>query len=169
MVNNLGIKLNKLVKERTYLGGTLLRLQNKAEELRVEYKATRVAVKKANVRWAELGSEIEKLSALDLEDIRKIKETPRKTDQLHGALTREFIRVLKSIDGPITTGELVQYIVKLYGYPYNTQAERRATRNAVICPLNIFSKRGVVIRLPALEGSKQGRWQWVHYTADNEP
>lgn len=168
MVNNLGVKLNRLVKERAYLGGALPQLQNKAEELKVEYAAAIADLNVATIRWAELGTKIEKMSAINLDDIRKIRETPRKTDQPLGSLTRELIRVLKSIDGPITTGELVQYIVKLYGYPYNTQAERRATRNAVICPLNLFGKRGVAIRLPALEGSQQGRWQWVHYTEETQ-
>ena len=169
MASNLGIKLNRLIKEHAYVGGSLLRLQKKAEDLRVEYEAAVTAVNEANDYREVLGKKIEELSAINLDDIRKTKETPRKTDQPLGSLTRELIRVLKSIDGPITTGELVQYIVKLYGYPYNTLAERRATRNAITGPLNLFSKRGAVIRMPCLEGSQQGRWQWVHHATDNQP
>lgn len=167
MANNLGVKLNRIIKEHAYLSGTLLQLQKRAEDLRVEYDAAIADVNTANDQLTELGKQIEKLSAIDLEDIRKIKETPRKTDQQHGTLTRELIRVLKSIDGPITSGELVQYIVNLYGYPYNTVTERRATRNAILGPLNLFSKRGVVMRLPALEGTRQGRWQWIRGAGEN--
>jgi len=169
MATLLDIKLNKFIKKHAYLGGTLLQKQKKAEEQRVVYEAAIAEVNEVNDQRAELERQIKELSAIDPADIRKIKQTPRKTGMPQGTLTRELIRVLQSHDGPVSTGDLVQHIVDLYGYPFHSSAERRATRNAVKCPLNLFSKRGAVIRLPALEGSKQGRWQWVHYTTDNEP
>ncbi len=169
MATNLGIKLNKLIKKHAYLGGTLLLQQKKAEEQRIIYEAALADVNEVNDQRAELERQIEELSAIDPADIRKIKQTPRKTGMPHGTLTRELIRVLQSQDGPVSTGDLVQHVVNLYGYPYNSVAERRGTRNAVISPLSLFSKRGAVIRLPALEGSRQGRWQWIQHTTDNQP
>lgn len=147
LTTNLGIKLNGLIKQHAYLGGTLLRLQKKAEDMRVLYEAAITAVNVTNDQLAELGVKINELSAIDIEEIRKIKETPCKTAMPHGTLARELIRVLQSHGGPVETCELVKHIVNLYGYPYNSPASRRATRKAVVCPLNLFRKRGAVTRL----------------------
>lgn len=169
MATLLGIKLNKLIKKHAYLGGALPKLQKIAEELRYEYAAAIAAVNEATDQLAELGIKIEELSAIDLDDIRHIRAKPRTMNGEHGSLRRELVRVLKNSDQPMSSGELVQYMAEKFGYPLISVSDRTRAREMVRGPLNIFKKHGAVIRLPSIEGSKQGRWQWVHHTTDNQP
>ena len=86
---------------------------------------------------------------------------PRKMEGGHGELKREIIKVLKECRRPVSSGELVKHISERFSYPLDTATQRKIARNAVIGPLNLMIKRGVVVRLPSVSGSQQGLWLWV--------
>ncbi|MGZ8258132.1 MAG: hypothetical protein ACXWTR_03040 [Methylotenera sp.] len=168
MANKIGKTLSRLIKEHAYLAGSLPAIQKEAEEFQSRLEASIEKLSKGNSRLVELGKQITELSAIDPADIRVIKAKPRKMQGDHGRLRRELVQVLQQHDEPVESGELVQYIVNLFSYPFDTPSQKRLARNAINGPLNLFKKRGVVIRHPSLDGSSQGRWQWVKSAEDDQ-
>lgn len=169
MANKLGNNLNRLIKERAYLGGALPLLQQEAAALKAKSKAKSKEFNTAKARLAELDKLIAESSTIDPDDIRRIKAKPRKMFAGgHGKLTNELVRLLQSYTEPVESGVILNHIVKLYAYPMDTPAQRRMARNTILGPLNLFKKYGAVMRYPSLDGSQQGRWQWVKQDADNE-
>lgn len=161
MTNPVGNTLSRLIKERAYLSGAISAIENNIEILRLQLNAKVDLLNQQIERLNELDARIIELSAIDVADIRAIKSTARVMKGSHGELKRALIDVLKCSKIPVTSGELVKHIAEQFSYPLDTPAQRRAARNAVICPLNLMRKRGAIVRLPSLNSSQQGRWQWV--------
>lgn len=168
MTTRLGNKLNRLVKERAYLGGDLDTLKKDRDNLTTAIARKNNEISAKEIRLAELDSQITDLSKIDPDDIARIKVKPRISSGEYGGLRIELMNLLMSQEQPVATGEMVNYIVAHFSYPVETPAERRAARSAVLGVLFQFKKRGVAVRLPSLDGSKQGRWQWVGYQGDNQ-
>jgi len=169
MANYVGLKLSRLIKERAYLAGSLPSTQNEVEDLRANLKAKESELTQRTDRLADLDKQIAELSAIDPNDIRPIKATPRKMIGAHGSFRQELIRLLKSYDEPVPTGELTEYMAEKFGFQTNTAKEVIAANDAVRRPLNLFRSRGVVERYPSLDGSLQGRWLWVGDKEDDHP
>ncbi len=169
MANYVGLNLSRLIKERAYLSGSLPSMQKEVVDLQSNLKAKENELAQSTDRLAELDKQIAELSAIDPNDIRPIKATPREMIGAHGSFRQELIRLLKSYDEPVSSGELIDYMAKKFGYQMNSTKQLRAARDAVCRPLNVFRERGVVERHPSLDGSQQGRWLWVGAKEDNQP
>lgn len=169
MANRNGNTLNRLIKEHAYLAGSLPAIQLKIDVLRSSLEASIERLNKGNDRLVELGNMISEMSEINLAEIREIKANTRRSNGAHGSIRRELIRVLQSADKPLSSGALVQYMAELFGYPMTTVEERIRARDMVRRPLNIFRTHGAVIRHPSIDGSTQGRWEWVKGTEYDQP
>jgi hypothetical protein len=169
MANYLGPKLSRLIRERAYLSGTLLILQKEFDLIKLQLEAKATSASNASERLNELDKQIIELSAIEPLEIRAIRLTPRVMHGSHGSFRRELVWILQNTDEPISTGPLVQYMAEMFSLSLDTHQQRTCAREKIRGPLNILKKRGVVTRLPSLEGSTQGRWQWNHAADDNQP
>lgn len=169
MANYVGLKLSRLIKERAYLSGSLSSTQKEVDDLRSKLKTKENELAQKTDRIAEVDKLIAEQSAIDTADIRAIRSMPRKMNGEHGGLTRELIAALKIVDKPVASGVLVEYLAEMFGYPMDTPQQRAKTRKYIRGPLNLLRKRGVVVRHPSLDGSRQGRWQWIGYQDQNQP
>lgn len=167
MANHLGAKLSRLIKERAYLAGSIPSTQHELEGIQSMLEAKSSELSQKMERLTELDRRIVELSAINVADIRAIKAMPRVMNGEHGSLRREIIKILKSFDEPVSSGALVEHIAAMFGYPMDTVQQRAKARKYVRDPLNLLKKHGVVVRHPSLNGSTQGRWQWVGARSDS--
>lgn len=168
MGTRLGTKLNRLIKERAYLGGTISILNSELARIQLLAEAKVAELTVANSRLAEIDRLITEYSAIKPEDIRAIREKRRRVKGEHGKLILELTMLLKSKNGPVDTRDMVTHIVNKYSFPMTNAAERRSARAAVNGPLNKLKKLGIVQRLPSASGSSAGRWLWIGVNDNNQ-
>ena len=152
--------MNRLIRERAYLSGSLAEVEDKTSALKAQLSALRRDKRKILVRLGEIDEVIEALSRIQVGQIRPIRAMPRQYVKKHGDFRKELIRVLQDVNGPIPMSHLVQYMAEAFDLPRNNPAERERATELVRRPLNIFRQKGAVIRLPTLKGTTEGIWQW---------
>jgi len=158
MANYVATKLSRLIKERAYRSGDLNSLQNETDELSAQLKKKRGTIRQQAKAIAKLDEQIEKLSAIDPNDIRAIRATPRRLTPPQGTSRRELIDFLKKQDGPVRMDAIVNHTVKHFDMPMAPPDERLRTFQRVGRPLNVFKPKGAVKRLPSCPETGQGIW-----------
>lgn len=161
MANYVGTKLSRLIKERAYRSGDLNSLQKEADELSARLKKARGTIRQQAKAIAKLDEQIETLSAIDPNDIRAIRATPRSLTTPHGAFRRELVDFLKKQRGPVKMDAIVDHMVKHFDMPMAPPDERLRTFQRVRRPLNVFKQKGAVKRLPSCPETGQGIWMWI--------
>ena len=168
MANYLGTKLSRLVKEHSYLSGTIEHAPKTIERLRRDLETLEASYATALSRLSEVKQVIDELSAIDTEDIRPTRALKRQELGRHGQFRRELVRVLKEARGPISMIEMIDELSNVFNIPLNTSIDKKRAYNRLRSPLAYFKDKGAVERLPCRPGSMDGVWRWIGCYQDGE-
>jgi hypothetical protein len=166
MVNYVGTKLSRLIKERAYTAGSLPIMEDAERNLEAQLAAAKSKIQVMRKRLAELDVSITELSAIKPSEIRPVRPIPRKLTSKHGAFRRELIRFLKEADGAVETSDLFKHMIEKFNMPYDTSAERRRTRDLIRRPLYTFEELGAIMRMPTTSSQGYGVWVWLDNDVD---
>jgi DNA primase large subunit len=169
MVSPVGYLVTRLIRQRSYAGGELLRTEKKLEQatatLRAARAAHRAAKKEMQVilkRVEDLDREITERSAVDISDIYARRATPKRRTRRWGKHLAEIAELFeKTEDGILSTAEIVDHMALLYDLPQITTAERRTARRWITSKLQYLVRRGAVERLHDPSDNLLGRWVWI--------
>lgn len=168
MSNPVGNVVSRLIRQRSYAAGELKALDKqlaKAEEAIHAAKAAHRALmgeRRAIVKGiAALDSEIAEQSRVQIAEIAAVKATPKRIKCRWGSINSEFVALLKSAGGPISTSEIIAHMVAKFGLPVGTASERRMTRRWATAKLQVLVRRGAIVRLHDPTDNRIGVWLWV--------
>lgn len=169
MANPVGNVVSRLIRDRSYAGGELERIERRLEVAAANLRAARATHSAAKreqqvilQRLKELDGEIAERSAVRIADIRARVATPKRYTVKWGSQIAELVRFLKAADGePLTTAQIVDHLVSLYGLPLGTVDERRYARKWVTSKLQHLARRGAIERLHDTNDNLLGLWLWV--------
>ena len=172
MPHNISLRLTRLIRERSYLSGEVVRGHQRVMDLIEEVGQARARLHQAEQELGSLKRRREQLDRLirqeapsiDPTNIQTVQETPRTTKQEHGALITTVIENLRSSPQGISTFEMTQRIAPQFGLPWSTAAEQRDSMSRARRILNRLKTQGAVKRLPSTErrnGQKLARWLWI--------
>ncbi len=172
MTNPVGIKLARLIRERSYLSGEIARLEESAQRVERDIAAARIRLKtlrsvelaKAQQRLTEVDRLIqEDAPGIDPNDINVVRRTPRQTTGAHGNLIGAVIEILQSTTKGVSTIEVAQRIAPQFGMPWETANDRDYSVSRVRRILNNLKTRGAVERLSSTtteHNQAVARWRW---------
>ena len=164
MTNLIGNRVSRLVRERAYLSGELLRLEQAVRDAQERLDAQKVCLNRMLARIEDVDRSIRQFSGIDPTCIASIRATPKTGLGQFGDLRRTLVDILKEKKSPITTVEIIQRIGPVMGWDLATAHGRKKAREAVRKPLQIFKDRMVVERLPSHETAHRrncGVWRWI--------
>lgn len=159
MANYVGAPLARLIRERAYTAGALVKAQKAVDE---GISALRKAVaerREVIIRLAELDEKIQQ-SEIDPADIRPIRRMPRRNYGPNGTVVSDLIDLIQGAKGAITTKEIISAMVEKHGFPMDTPEHREETRRRIVRPLRSLASKGFIQRLHDTENNKEGVWIW---------
>lgn len=170
MANHIGTVLTKLIREIAYAKGELVeiersadRIQRRLEPLIQDYKKIRALRRTQLARLAELEAVLAECSGLGAQEIRVIRNLPKKLGLPHGAFVRELVAVLTKANAPIDTVSIVKQMARQLDLQIGTPTTYDMTRRSVVEKLRYLVRKGAVERLPSeagANGRQVGRWRW---------
>ncbi|MBK7649207.1 MAG: hypothetical protein IPJ12_19115 [Betaproteobacteria bacterium] len=139
--------LCRLIRERAYSSGKLALLDQEEAELenifvqqRQRFREIRLAKKKLIAQLANLDAEITQQLPVDPEDIRSIRNTARFGSK-HGSIVRSIVRMQMAQPAPVRTTDMVKELVQEFGWPYASNEDISAWKEAELIEGNIdFAK-----------------------------
>lgn len=174
MANPVGNTVSRLVRRYAYARGERARLEREEEKLRDQMASMRRALLVIESKKRDLDAgldqlrvEIERLSSLDVGDVRSIRATPRRVDARYGTFSAELIRFLKAAGRSVPSSEVFEHMRTQLDLPYETGKERRWTHDRIRRQLREFVKKGAVDRSPELVDGER-MWLWVGIEDDDQ-
>ena len=172
MANHVSLRLSRLIRQRSYLSGEVVRAHQRVMDLTEEVAAARARLHQAQQELAnlqqwrvDLDKTIRKEApSIDPSYIQTVQETPRKTVREHGALIETVVAYLRASSNGVTTYEVARCIAPQFGLPWETSAEQSETVSRVRRIFNNLKKRGALKRLPSTQrhkGQELGLWVWI--------
>lgn len=163
MANRLSNRLNRLIREHAYLSGSLPDLMEDVRLAEASLATKTKCLELSLQRLIEVDQQITALSAIDVSKIATIRQTPRVGKQEYGALRGTILDIMKN-GRPIKTSDLLRLLAPVFEWDLTTNQGRDHARHAVIKPLGIFQKKGVVEKLAdevSESGQRCGVWRWI--------
>lgn len=160
MANYLGNKLNRAIRDRAYMAGLVRRKTVEIERLRSVLDAAIVELEAAQAAVAKRDEEITAMSAINLDDIRAIRGTPRSGLFARGQLSGTIVQVLKQAGQPVSTTTIIAVVSEALGLPIDSWAEREVTHRRIRKQLQVYARKGIIERLHDLSKSDPGLWRW---------
>lgn len=171
MANHLGNPINRIIRDIAYTKGELLTQKGVADKAQAqlrqaanEFKTARCAIRAAEARLSSLKASLAEKMDIPVEDIRAIRHWPKLPTTSYGKVIKELIRYLQVAGEPVTTGEIITYLVDKFGMPFETEAQRDETRSRIRKRLRKLVQQGVVVRYPketVRDGLSVAYWHWV--------
>ena len=172
MANHISLRLSRLIRQRSYLSGEVVRAHQRVMDLTEEVAAARAKLHQAQQELAnlqqwrvDLDKTIRKEApSIDPSYIQTVQETPRQTEREHGALIETVVAYLRASSNGVTTYEVARCIAPQFGLPWETSAEKSETVSRVRRIFNNLKKRGALKRLPSTQrhkGQELGLWVWI--------
>ncbi|MDS4015543.1 MAG: hypothetical protein RKP46_14520 [Candidatus Accumulibacter sp.] len=171
MANLLGNKLNRIIREIAYAKGEVLTHKIAAEKAKdriklaaAELKAARSEMRLAEARVAALRPKLGEQADIAADEIRAIRHWPKLPTTSYGKIIKELVRYLQQDGEPKSTGEIVVHLVRKFGLPVGTNAERAETSSSIRKRLRKLVQQGVVARYPeetVLDGHSVAHWHWI--------
>lgn len=165
-------RLSRLIRERSYLSGEIVRAHDRIidltkamGELRTQLFEVKADLEKREARKAELDRLIRQgSSAIDPTEINTVKKTPRTTYRPRGELVGAVIENLRASPDGISTVEMTDRIAPQFGMPWGTPKERDQALERVRRILNQLKEKGAAERFRSAitpHGQRVGIWRWV--------
>ncbi|MDO8718876.1 MAG: hypothetical protein Q7K20_07830 [Polaromonas sp.] len=141
----LGTKLNRLIKTRSYTLGRRTRLETERQRLMRRIAEIDSKQLELGVALVLLDSEITASSAINTSEIRATKPSQRLSKAPHGATMRGVVAYLRRSGGrPIRSDELQEVVRDVSGYDALMRTKLKQ-RTSYVC--HILKKRGWLERL----------------------
>jgi hypothetical protein len=168
MANPFGYPLSRLIRQRSYAAGELGSLEADLAAASATLSAARIthrALQREQQlvirQLAELDMKIEEQSAIQVQDIRACKATPKRIKCRRGSIVSELVALLKAAGEPLSTSVVVDHMVRKFGLPTATPQDRRYTRKWTTCKLQGLVRRNAVKRLHDPTDNLTGLWLWI--------
>lgn len=168
-MQQLGVPLNRLIKERSYTSGRIKRLEAKRLELIAKAEEIRSRQTQLESKLEGVDAQIQELSRIKVEHIRAISPNEKISRAPYGHVMRGIVEFLRHRGPqPIRSDQLQEIVASLSGYshPMRTKLKQRTSH---IC--HTLKERGWIERLesqadPVL-GRVFGMWRWIGNEAMN--
>lgn len=162
----LGAHLNRLIKERAYLTGSLEVARERLTVIEKEVTALKEALTVGDARREILDQRILALSQIPLDDIRPIRAIPRISKAPHGKVIAGVIQFFQQSAGrSIRSDELQRLVASLSGCRIGIEVTKRQLKFRVANICFRLKQRGVLERLDSSKNSDTGGthsvWRWI--------
>ena len=168
-MQQLGSKLNSLIKNRSYAAGRHARLES--EKFRLLARLEEIEAKQLGLdeEISQIDEQIGELSRIDTDHIRPQKPSERVSNAPHGQVIKGVVEYFRDNAGiPIRTDALQLVVASLSGFTGGPRTKLSA-RTVEICWH--LKQRGWIERLPDCRVPETGRtlgvWRWVGNEAMN--
>ncbi|MBU6514158.1 MAG: hypothetical protein KGR99_17805 [Betaproteobacteria bacterium] len=167
MARQVGTKLLRLIRERSYLSGELPILEKAVSDRSAELQAAREGLEVARAKIAELDAQIVALvPGIDPNDVHPRRRTPRRQSAPHGAFVDTLVEVLQEAGAAgINAKELGAQLWLVFPMDQSTADCRRKARRKIGKALRGLAARGAVEQIgqdtDPTTGQSIGRWRWV--------
>ena len=168
-MQQLGTKLNRLIKDRSYTAGRRARLETEKQRLIARITEIDTLQRDLDASLSHIDTQIQAVSAINAEHIRATKPCGHISKASHGKVIQGVIDYFRRNSGrSIRTDELQRVVAELSGFTGGPRTKLSA-RTAEMC--FVLKRRGWLERLPDSPEPELGRvfgvWRWVGNEAMN--
>lgn len=168
-MQQLGVPLNRLIKDRSYTSGRISRLKTRSKLLSAQLAEIETQQAQLEAHLAGVDAQIQALSRIEVSQIRAIAPNGKVSQAPHGHVMKgvvEFFRRRGNV--PIRSDDLQKVVADLSGYSL-PKRKKLQQKTAYLC--YVLKERGWLERMEDQAAPEVGRvyavWRWIGNEAMN--
>ncbi len=164
MAKYISAELARLIRSRAYASGALNKARREIAQLNHQLCELRDKEEDLAARLSNINIELGRYSSINPARIRPIATNPHTSSIPRGVFTAELVRYMRQVKRPVSTYELEQYLLPVFGLSPRMAKERERLHRKVRKCLRMISAKGAIRRLhdpESRDGKTVGLWQWI--------
>jgi hypothetical protein len=162
MARKISLKLARLIRERAYTSGALVKAGRRMSILRKEMEEAERQYTATSAYLAEIDIALAKHPSIQPNRIRPIEPSPRRLELRHGAFSQEIVRYMRTSEQPVCSGALLNHLCDVFSMSKgDTPSERKWLLCKLRHSLRAIEAKGAIQRLHERKTTKAGLWLWI--------